>query len=133
LPIILNKLLQCANTLCTYTCTRQRGHMNVYLDILHAFSVHYHQIHPEILYTFQVIQKRNWRYAFSARVQQTLIQSLMFYITKRTVKRWTNAKRMVNERFVNDEQTLNAMWMVNGEWTIHLFQMFPFYSLVHNN
>jgi hypothetical protein len=35
LPIILNKLLQCANTLCTYI--RQGGHLNVYLDILHVF------------------------------------------------------------------------------------------------
>ena len=35
LPIILNKLLQRANTLCTYL--RPGGHMNVYLDILHVF------------------------------------------------------------------------------------------------
>ena len=35
LPIILNKLLQRANTLCT--CLRPGGHMNVYLDILHVF------------------------------------------------------------------------------------------------
>jgi hypothetical protein len=36
LPIILhvNELLQCANTLCTYT--RQGGHLNVYLDILYV-------------------------------------------------------------------------------------------------
>jgi hypothetical protein len=35
LPIILNKLLQCANTLCR--CLRQNGHVNIYLDILHVF------------------------------------------------------------------------------------------------
>jgi hypothetical protein len=35
LPITLNKLLQCANTLCSHISRRE--HVNVYLDILHVF------------------------------------------------------------------------------------------------
>jgi hypothetical protein len=65
----------------------------------------------------------------------------VFYFTKW----WTNAKRTVNERFVNGEQmlkerwtnslwTVNERWMeyernVNGKWSIHL-ECFRFLSYI---